>query len=148
MKDFNPIDTVSRIVRNTEEIFHGALVGISTIGITDGRIVNWNDTSGALDFIGIADPNADSVTGDANGTVECPIISGGVELESVTVTGVDSADDVGDPVYATDENTFTLTATTNVGAIGWVTRQITGTTVDIRIFSEAQYRANQDRGQV
>jgi hypothetical protein len=45
----------------------------------------------------------------------------------LSVTGVASADDVGQTVYASDDDTFTLTSTSN-SSIGKVARWISGTT--------------------
>ena len=140
-------------VRNGVTIYYGALVGISTIGVTDGRVVNWSSGSGALRFLGIAIPRgtrdqADSVTGNSAGTVKCEVNEGGPTLENVAVTGLNSADDVGDPVYASDEDTFTLTPTSNVGSIGWVKKYVSSGRGDVQLFSANEYRANQDVGQV
>lgn len=159
MRSRNPREVNSYPVRNAMKIYYGALVGISTSGVTDGRLVNWSSGSGALRFIGIAIPTqslaignavgtAGEVTGNSAGTNECVVDESGPLLENVSVTGLNSADDVGDPVYASDENTFTLTATSNVGAVGILARYITGSKGDIQLYSKMEYNAMENVGKV
>jgi hypothetical protein len=141
MRDLNPLAINSYPVRTSAVIYYGALVGISTIGLTDGRLVNWSSGSGAIDFLGIAIPATDYVTGNAGGTVECPVMEGGCILENVAVTGLNSADDVGDMVYASDNATFSLTPTSNVSAVGQVTRYRSSGYGDVEILSKQAYLA-------
>lgn len=157
MRERNPLAINSYPIRNGVKIYHGALVGISTIGVTDGRVVNWSDSSGALQFLGLAmltqqvsagSGTSGEATGDANGTVECPVMESGPILEQISVAGASAEQNVGDPVYATDEDTFTLTPTSNVGAVGRVTRYHSGTTCDVQLFSSQEYRALQEVGKV
>lgn len=148
MTDHNPLNRNSYPVRNGQTIYKGALVGISTVGVTDGRLVNWDADSGALDFLGIADPVANTAVGNSGGTVECPVVQGPVTLDNVAVTGANSADDVGDAVYASDENTFTLTPTSNVGAVGWLSRYVSSGRGNVTLFSPNEYRGVDDKGQV
>lgn len=148
MRDRNPFARNSYKVQASETIYKGALVGIETVGVTTGRLVNWNSDSGDLRFKGIADPNTASVTGDSNGTVECPVIEGGPVLEEVSVAGASAEQDVGNSVYASDENTFTTSATSNVGAIGTIVRYHTGTTCDVQLYTPQEYDALDDFGQV
>jgi hypothetical protein len=157
MRPVNPIAINSYPVRSGMTIYYGALVGISTVGVTDGRLVNWSSASGALRFCGIAQPTqqvsagsgtSGQVTGNAAGTIECPVSEGGIILENVSVTGLSANQNVGDPVFATDENTFTLTQTSNVGAVGVISRYITGTRGDIQLYSKMEYNANENVGKV
>lgn len=157
MRFTKPGDTSSFPVRSGTLIYYGALVGISTIGVTDGRLINWSSGSGALRFKGVAmctqqtSPGsgvAGQVTGVASGSAECPVNTGGAILESVTVAGATSEQTVGDPVYASDENTFTLTPTSNVGAVGIVKRYISSGVVDVQLYSEMEYNANENVGKV
>lgn len=142
MRDLNPLAINSYPVRSGVTIYHGALVGMSTVGYTDGRLVNWSSGSGALDFLGIAVPTtADYVTGNSGGTVECPVMEGGCILENVAITGINSPDDVGDMVYASDNCTFTLTPTSNVSAVGQVTRYRSSGYGDVEILSKQAYLA-------
>lgn len=141
MRDINPFNVNSYQVRPSTTIYYGALVGISTIGYTDGKLVNWSSGSGAIDFIGIAIPNTDYVTGASAGTTECPVMEGGCILENVAVTGLNSADDVGDMVYASDNCTFSLTPTSNVSAVGQVQRYRSSGYGDVEILSKQAYLA-------
>ncbi len=122
--------TLAKIVKTSEVIYHGALVGIDTNGLLN----NWEDGSGApLDFVGIAQitdqprgglsenkGDADKVTGD--GTIEIKVDISGPILKNVAVTGVDNQNDVGDFVHASDENTLTLSDPGGGSEIGIVTR--------------------------
>jgi hypothetical protein len=86
------------------------------------------DTSGTADvvsgtgtFIGFAAAKADNSSGAASAIDVGVYPEGEVYL---SVAGVTSTDDLGSTVYATDDNTFTLTASgaTSIGKISqWVT---------------------------
>lgn len=67
-------------------------------------------------FVGFARKGADNSSGSA-GDINAAVITNG--LIELTVTGVNDNNDIGDVVYATDDNTFTLTASGAV-AIGKV----------------------------
>jgi hypothetical protein len=153
MKQRNKEEINSYAVRTGQTIYYGSLVGISTVGVTDGRVVKWTSGSGALRFLGIAIPRgtrdqADSVTGVAAGTVKCEVNEGGVTLEGVSVTGLTSEQTVNDPVYASDDQTFTLTATSNVGAVGRVTKYISSGVGNIQLYSSMEYMAMENVGKV
>lgn len=136
--------TASFLVKTSEVIYHGALVGIDT----NGLLANWIDGSGApLDFCGIAvitdqprgglsenKGDADKVTGD--GTIECAVDISGVILKNAAVTGLDNQNDVGDLCYSDDENVLNLTATAGGSEVGIVTRY-SGTSGygDVHLFS-------------
>jgi len=128
-------------VETSEQIYYGAIVGLDR---NTGRIQNLDENSNLLDFIGVAIPENNSVTGISAGTVECPVDESGLILEQVSVTGVAAQGSVGELVYATDENTFTLTATSNRGAIGRVVRWYSGTTCDVELHTPMSYRAQED----
>lgn len=154
MRQRSPEEINSYPVRNAMTIYYGALVGLDTQDVSAGRLVNWNDDSSAIRFCGIAIPrgtrdNPDSVTGNSAGTNKCEVYEGGATLENVDVTGATSALALGDPVYCVDEGpTFTLTATSNIGAIGRVARWISSGKCDVQLFSAMEYMANDDLGQV
>lgn len=153
MKQRNPEMINSYPVRSGQTIYYGALVGISTVGVTDGRVVKWSSGSGALRFLGIAIPrgtrdNPESVTGNAGGTVVCEVYEGGTILENVPVTGATSQQVVNDPVYASDDNTFSLTPTSNVGAVGRVARYRSSGYADVQLYSAMEYLAMQNVGKV
>ena len=75
-------------------------------------------------FSGFAERQCDN-TGGAAGDKRCRVITKG-QIQA-NVIGASNLSDWGSPVYMSDENTFTLTATDNT-AIGTVTRWVSGTT--------------------
>lgn len=123
------------IVLNAQTIYAGALVGINSAGFA----ANWDDTAGFV-FGGTALAQA---TGDtsASPNVEIQLNTSGPIYAKVAVTGSTGQTDVGALCYASDENTFDLSATTNVKAVGIVTRYYSGTTCDVRLFTPAEYQA-------
>lgn len=135
-------DVQSFKILNAEVIYNGALV---TLDLQDGYLRNLEDTSGTNDrFCGIAIPKTNSVTGDtsASPVVECPVSIGGCVLEKVAVTGASAVTNTGDPVFATDENTLTLSSTSNLKKVGVVLRWYSSTTCDVGLFSMYEYLAN------
>lgn len=81
-------------------------------------------------------------TGDttANQPPEAVIKSDGEVLRNISVTGATGQTDIGDLVYASDHETLTLTASTNIPAVGMVVRHRSGTNVDVRLFSIDEIR--------
>jgi hypothetical protein len=137
--------TNSYKVANAEVIYFHAFVGIETVGLgTDmGYLVAWNDSSGQVIWKGLAIPPGDSVTGStsASPVVECGVDESGAELLQVTVTGAASIANVGDTVFASDDATLTLTTTSNVGPVGYVTRYHSSTTCDVKLYTPQEHRA-------
>ena len=123
------------VVENTTVIFGGALVGISGAGFA----TNWADTSGFV-FAGLAEEPATGDTG-ASPAVEISINTSGPIVKDVAVTGATGQTDLGVLVFATDENTYNLAVSTNVKAVGTVSRYYSGTHCDVRIFTPAEYMA-------
>lgn len=72
--------------------------------------------SGAETFAGFAADDADNSSGSA-GDINVKVYDRGLVL--LTITGLDDNDDIGDVVYATADDTFTLTAS-NASSIGRV----------------------------
>jgi hypothetical protein len=145
-------------------IYAGALVGVDP---NSGYLQNWSSASAAnVRFRGIAMPVAatnvsgqttpGAVIGSASlsPTPECPVNEGGVILEGVTVAGAkvpvfgSNSGQQSYPVYATDENTFTMTATLNVGAIGELVRCDVAGIGDVRLFTPQEYLALEAIGKV
>jgi len=130
-------------VANGETIYNGAYVALNTAGFA----VNVVDTT-AFEPVGFAvgfdAENADqtNVTGDGTDAFEVAVDISGTILENIPVTGLSGQTDVGALVYATDENTFTLSATSNIPAVGVVTRYVSNTSVDVLFFSFEQMRGN------
>lgn len=129
-------------VVNAEVIYGGSLMQLNGpldgTAASRGRADVYNDENDAI-AIGWA---LEGATGD---TAANPIVSVGVGkdariLERVTIAGATGVSSVGSPVYATDDNTFTLTRPTLGDPIGFVARWHTGTTADLFGFSvEGQY---------
>lgn len=151
-------------VKPSQTIYHGALVGIDP---NSGYLENWTAGSAAnVKFRGLAMPvAANNISGQTTaGAVigsttapqpECPVNEGGVILEGVTVAGAKApasggatTGKQGVPVYASDENTFTVTATSNVGAVGELVRCDTDGTGDVRLFTPTEYLALESLGKV
>lgn len=81
-------------------------------------------------FVGFARKKADNSSGAA-GDIDARILtSGEVEL---TVTGLDDNNDLGDIVYAIDDDTFTLTASSTHQAIGKVSQIVSLTANKCRV---------------
>lgn len=140
----------SYIVKNSTVIYPGALVGIDP---NSGYLQNWQQSSGTLRFTGLAMANptgtATSITGSTSASppVECAVNESGVILEAIAVTGAVQTS-VGKPVFATDENTFTMTQTTNVGAVGFLKRFVSASNCDVQLWTPAEYNALESYGKV
>lgn len=144
----------SYIVRTAAKIFAGALVGLDP---NSGALANWSSASAAnLRFLGLAMPvSAEFVTGAQTAVPppEMPVNESGLILEGVTVAGAlpivgGNTKGPGQAVFATDENTFTLTATSNVGSIGRVVRCTVAGIADIQLHTPAEYMALESLGKV
>ena len=127
--------TIAFQLTNSQVIFAGALIGIDT---STGLAVEWFDTANFI-FAGIALRGA---TGDttASPVVDVDVNCGGMLLKKIPVTGVTAITNVGDLVFASDDNTFDVAATSNVAEVGIITRFYSGTTCDVQLFSLAQYQ--------
>lgn len=99
-------------VQATSTIYAGSAVTIDT----GGEVGPF--AAGEVSFAGFAVSKADNSSGSA-GDINADIITEG-EIELV-VTGLDDNNDLNDKVYATDDNTFTLTASGGL-AIGRVSQ--------------------------
>ena len=98
-------------------IYEGAAVGDNGSGLARPLV--------ATDpFLGFAERTADNSAGAASAKNVRVRTRGQVQL---TVVGASSAADVSETVYASDDDTFTLTSTSNT-AIGKVSRWVSGTT--------------------
>lgn len=118
----------------TTRIYMGAAVSITSAGYARG--LNVADSMFAGFAIETADNNRDGANNAAGDVVAKLAATGEVEIP---VTGVTGLTDVGDDVYATDEDTFQL-ASTNATKIGKITRWVSGTTVRVR-FEAHPYRS-------
>lgn len=114
--DFNEIPVVA-----TDIIYEGAAVGLDGSG-------NARPLVAGDQFVGFAESKVDNSAGAAGDKNVRVRERGKIEL---SVTGVTAATDVGDSVYASDDDTFTLTPSTN-SRIGKVHRFVSGTTVVVK----------------
>ena len=93
-------------VQASSTIYAGSAVSIDTGG--EVGPLNTSDAG----FYGFGINKVDNSSGSAGDVDARVAVKGVVKL---TITGLDDNNDIGDVVYATDDNTFTLTAS---GAIG------------------------------
>lgn len=107
-------------------IYAGAAVSLNS---GNARPLNTSDT-----FVGFAMAQADNASGAAGAINVTVRTKGKIKL---AVTGVTGVGDVGSDVYATDDDTFTLTASGGK-AIGTVHRYISGTTVVVAFQGEQE----------
>lgn len=121
-------------VTNGVQIYAGSFVGIDS---STGYAVLWADSANYR-FAGIA---LNKVLGNTGLTTipEVEVNENGVALINVSVTGVSDITHVGDLVYASDDNTFTLTPSSNVKAVGRVTRWYSGALSDVELFTPDEY---------
>lgn len=124
-------ETQAYILVNTTVVFAGSYVGIVD---ASGLVESLSDSVG-FEPLGFATEGATGDTTTAGDETQIPVKTGGGVGKDFTVIGAGSDADVGELVFATDDNTFTLTPTANIPAIGVVDRHITGTTVDVKFFS-------------
>lgn len=108
--DFNELPVIA-----SDIIFEGAAVGDNGSGLARPLVA-------ADPFLGFAKERCDNSAGAASARNVKLFERGKIELD---VTGVASAADVGEAVYASDDDTFTLTAAGN-SAIGKVVRWVSG----------------------
>lgn len=127
------VDTPRKYEVNEDPVFNDLPVIASDI-IYEGAVVGDNASGLARPlvagdpFMGFADRQCDNSTGAASAKNVRVRQKGTVEL---SVTGVSGAGDHNTAVYASDDDTFTLTSTGNT-LIGKVSRWISGTTCMVR----------------
>lgn len=132
-------DRGNYVIQDAEIVYPGGFVGVAS---GSGLLVRWSDTVG-LTFVGLVDAivgGGSSGTGDTGGTVAAVVLRGPI-LERVAVTGASVQTDAESLVYATSDQDLTLTPTTNVDAIGYITKFHTATQFDVKIFTGDIYRA-------
>ncbi len=104
----------------SEIIYEGSAVGDNASGYARPLVA-------ADPFLGFAIDKTDNSSGSAGDKSARVKKRGNIVL---SVTGVTGVSDINDTVYASDDNTFTLTSTSNT-AIGKITRYVTGTIVEV-----------------
>lgn len=116
----NLLDDVPIVASDT--VYEGAAVGEDT-STGNGRPLVAGDN-----FMGFAAAKTDNESGSAGDKVIRVRKKGNVKLD---VTGVTDASSYGATVYASDDDTFTLTVGSN-SPIGKVGRHVSGSTVMVR----------------
>ncbi len=123
-------DVEEHIIEDTDEIFFGALVIQRDV---NGEIDNFTDVASGV-VLGIAIPDTTSVTGNSTTPrTKVKVDGSGLTLRGEAVTGAVQASE-GDLVFASDENTFTMTPGTHT-AIGILRKFISAGIGDIQLFT-------------
>lgn len=128
-RDFVLGDLQDLPVVATDIIYEGAAVGENGSGYFRPLVA-------ADPFAGFAQSQADNSAGAA-GAINVRVKPYGRIV--LSVTGVTAVTDEGSTVYASDDDTFTLTSSGNT-AIGKIVRYISGTSVEV-CFESASYRS-------
>lgn len=110
-------------VKAAAHIYDGAAVSLNSSGYANPLVAG-------EDFIGIADGEADNSVGSA-GDINTSLLQKG-KIVIPSITGA-SATTVNDAVYASDDGTFTMTATDN-SLIGYLRRySSSGCVVELQV---------------
>lgn len=107
---------------------------------SQGYAAPYNDEKGAI-FAGLFE-SANGLTSATGDTSASPVPEAAIDvdpqvLRRIAVTGAASRGDIGKPVYATDDNTLSLTRPTNGTPVGMVVEWHTSTTCDVLLFGLA-----------
>ena len=136
-----------------ETIFDGALVAIANGGANDGRLINWDDSvTGVANFflglarvteaVGVIATEGEAKIGDTAGTEESAVDVTGVVIKGVIMILMLTATQLGNLVYADDENTFTTQVTVGTNPVGYIVRFIQAGFGDVKLFGADAYRAH------
>lgn len=122
------------VIEDAVELFAGSFVGINAGGYLEG----WEDTAGWT-FVGLlleGDTGDTSATPPPAGKVDCS----GPTLVAAAVASVADTD-MGALVYCETDNPadMDLTASTNVKAVGWVSRFYSAGIADVTLFTPEEY---------
>ena len=130
--------TEAIIVDDAVQVYAGSLVGVDN---TTGEIKLWADVA-AIKFLGLAlrDVLGDATPAAGTARPEAEVNTSGVTLEQQAVSAV-ALTNVGDFIYAADDNVLQLAATTNTVAIGRVTRFHSTGICDVKLFTPDVYLA-------
>ena len=123
-------------------IYHGAIVRLDMSGADKGRIKNWADAVSppihclaGVAMVTDEEANPGQATGNAAGDVFVNVQTDGFVLPKVAVVGYSGISHNSDAIYATDENTFTTSATTGgsvlARGVGFHSSQV----ADIELYS-------------
>lgn len=150
---FNYNNKARFLVGNSQTIYKGSAVGVRN---SDGKAYTWTGASGDK-FVGLA---ARKVVTDSNGYVQrdgvpegynssstepgyAEVIAPDVVLENITVTGVALRTDTLEPVWMTDDGTFTLTPQADDTPVGFIlfVRDTANAKADVAIYNYAAMAA-------
>lgn len=112
----------------------------SFVGVNDAGFVKpWANTAN-FEFLGLCLEAVASGAALSTPPEQCRIDTSGVTIRNATLTGVGQGD-VGELVYCATDNPadLTTTATTNVGAIGYIVRYVASNTCDVRLFTPSEH---------
>ena len=129
--------TQSFIITNAAVLYVGGYACLDT----SGTLAVCADTTGfePVGFVvGFEDATAEGTdTGDTGASIppEAIVDIGGGIVSGLAVTGASAPGDVRDLVYATSDNVFTTTATSNIPAVGQIVRFNSATSFDVLMFS-------------
>src|SRR5690606_17156883 len=137
-RQIEPPGVLNEQVADGVQTYAGALAGLRgpDHATSQGYLDGYDDEKGMLCLGGFLD---DQVLGDTNAT-DPPraTVHYGTKLAVLTVTGVTGRGDVTKPVYAADNNTFTLTRPTLGDPIGIVWKHLAGTTCLVLLVGVAE----------
>lgn len=122
----------SYVVVSGDTVYAGGLVGTNAAGF----LVPWADTAGNK-FVGVA---LQTIVGD--GSLECRVNENGDFLSGATVASAVQAS-VNSLVYCETDNPadLDLSASTNVGPVGIVSRFISAGVADVVLFTPTEHEA-------
>jgi len=131
--------TQSFIITNSATLYVGGYVALDTSG-TLAVVADTTSFEPVGLVVGFEDAAADgSETGDTGASIppEAIVDIGGGIVSGLAVTGASAQDDVGKLVYATSDDVYTLTPTSNISAVGQIVRFNTTTSFDINFFDSS-----------
>lgn len=120
---------------NATTFYRGGFLMLST---STGYIVKAADTANYI-WRGICGREMTGSTSATPNDVE--IITGPTILNSYAVTGTTAVTNNGTLVYATDDQTLTITSTANTKAVGEIVKWLTGTSCDVLLYAPEASRA-------
>jgi hypothetical protein len=136
-------------VANGVTIYLGAICAVANVSYVTtakrGYLIPWDDlANGQYAGIAIGSPfnlsTSNTVVGNtsASPVVEASVETGELILEKFAVTGASAQSDVGKNVFASDDDTLTLTSGT-LNRVGVVEYWYSSTTCDVRLFGRSKW---------
>lgn len=134
-REYSDSGNVSKhVVKTNEDVYQGTFAAVS---LTTGLVENADDVNDLVNGAIFKDDSIDgrpldNKTGDGSVTWT---LSWGKRIPSYPVTGASAVTDFGKLVYATDNQTLTLTRPSAGSPVGRVVRYISGTNCEIQMFT-------------